>query len=386
MKSSCFYLGVMSGTSLDAIDCALVEFNSTQHFKLVHQYSHPIPENYRSKLFSLTQSQANEINLLVEMDVKLGELIATTCIETLKQAGLKANQITAIGSHGQTIRHYPQGNYTSSLQIGDANIICERTEITTIADFRRRDMAAGGQGAPLVPPFHANAFQHQNQPRCVVNIGGIANITCLPADNHSLATASTLNSTTVTGYDSGPGNTLMDLWCKKHLNCQYDKNGAYAASGFIIPELLQEMLKDSYFSMDFPKSTGREYFGENWINKLNLENIDLANPQSKLNILATLTELTACTIANEINFAIPNCELVLLCGGGVKNNFLIERLKQHLPEKQIKPTDFYGIPAQWIESMAFAWLAKQTYEGLNGNLPSVTGAKHAVILGAIYSA
>jgi anhydro-N-acetylmuramic acid kinase len=374
MKSTDFYIGVMSGTSLDAIDCALVEFTSTTAFKLVHHYSHPLPESYRSQLFSLTQPQINEINLLMEMDVKLGELIATACIETLKQAGLQANQITAIGSHGQTIRHYPQGDYTTSLQIGDANIICERTAITTIADFRRKDMAAGGQGAPLVPPFHATAFQHKTQSRCIVNIGGIANITCLPT-----------NTTEIFGYDSGPGNTLMDLWCKEHLNCPYDKRGNYAASGYIIPELLQQMLNDPYFSMSFPKSTGREYFGKNWINKLSLEHIDLNNPQSKFDILATLTELTAHSIAKEINFSIPDCKEVLICGGGVKNNYLVERLKLHLPEKQIKPTDDYGIPAQWIESMAFAWLAKQTYEGLTGNLPSVTGAKHPVILGAVYA-
>ena len=272
MNSTDVYLGVMSGTSLDAIDCALVEFNSTSAFKLIHHYSHPIPENYRSQLFSLTQPQINEINLLMEMDVKLGELIAQACIETLKQAGFHANQITAIGSHGQTIRHYPHGDYTTSLQIGDANIICERTAITTIADFRRKDMAAGGQGAPLVPPFHASAFQHQSQSRCIVNIGGIANITCLPADNINPTSNLT---TSIYGYDSGPGNTLMDLWCKKYLNCQYDKNGKYAASGRIIPELLQQMLNDPYFSMSFPKSTGREYFGQNWIDKLKLENIDL---------------------------------------------------------------------------------------------------------------
>ncbi len=225
MESEYFYLGVMSGTSLDAIDCALVKFNSRQHFTLIHHYSQAIPETYRSKLFSLTQPQTDEINLLIEMDVKLGELIAVACIETLKKAGLKANQITAIGSHGQTIRHYPKGNYTSSLQIGDANIICERTAITTIADFRRRDMAAGGQGAPLVPPFHAAAFQHKTLSRCIVNIGGIANITCLPSQSNNSTHTATLSSTAapIFGYDSGPGNTLMDLWCKKHFNCPQGK-------------------------------------------------------------------------------------------------------------------------------------------------------------------
>ena len=226
-SSSQYYLGIMSGTSLDAIDCALVEFDSENKFKLLHHYSQPIPETTRNSLFSLTQPQSNEIDLLMEMDVCLGELIALACNNTLKQANINAKQITAIGSHGQTIRHYPSGNFTTTLQIGDANIICERTGICTIADFRRRDMAAGGQGAPLVPPFHAAAFQHKSISRCVVNIGGIANISCLPAKGNAH----------IIGYDSGPGNGLMDLWCQKHFNCQFDKGGEHAASGKILDDV-----------------------------------------------------------------------------------------------------------------------------------------------------
>ena len=373
------YLGIMSGTSLDAIDCALVEFSSQQNFKLIQHYSHPIPDDLRSSLFSLTQPQKNEIDLLAEMDVRLGELIASASVEILRQADLKPSQITAIGSHGQTIRHYPQGDFKTSLQIGDANIICERTGIVTIADFRRRDMAAGGQGAPLVPPFHAAAFQHQSISRCIVNIGGIANITYLPAlslnPDHGL----------ITGYDTGPGNTLMDLWCKKHLNCQYDKNGHMAASGLVIKSLFQDMLKDSYFSMISPKSTGREYFGNKWLTKFITKEYDLNNQQTKLNLLTTLAEITAYTISREINIAITDCEEVLICGGGAKNSYLLERIKHYLSKKVVKPSDDFGIPAQWVESMAFAWLAKQTYNKLASNLPSVTGAKHPVILGAVYS-
>jgi len=372
------YLGVMSGTSLDAIDCALVEFDSKHNFKLVHHYSHPIPEDLRALLFSLTQPQADEINLLAEMDVKLGELIATTCLQALKQTQIKPSQITAIGSHGQTIRHYPQGDFNTSLQIGDANIICERTGILTIADFRRRDMAAGGQGAPLVPPFHAAVFQHQTLSRCIVNIGGIANITCLPAlslnSEHHL----------IRGYDTGPGNTLMDLWCKEHLNCSYDKNGDLASTGEIIEELLQNLLNDPYFSQSFPKSTGREYFGKSWLDLHICNKYKLNNNQLKLDILATLTEVTAYSISKEINISIDQSKEVLICGGGANNNYLLKRIKHYLPEKRIKTTDNYGIPTQWVESIAFAWLAKQTYNKLTSNLPSVTGAKHAVILGAIY--
>ncbi len=371
MLENQYYLGVMSGTSLDAIDCALVEFNSNNQFKLIHHYSHPINNTDRGKLFSLTQSQANEIDLLAEMDVRLGELIATSCLKTLEQANVKTDKITAIGSHGQTIRHYPQGKFNTSLQIGDANIICERTGITTICDFRRRDMAAGGQGAPLVPPFHAAAFQHQNISRCVVNIGGIANISCLPANRKD----------PIIGYDSGPGNSLMDLWCKQHFNCQFDKNGDLATSGKINKTLLKTLLSDPYFSTKYPKSTGREYFGLRWLKDLKTNAL---NTEEKLNILATLTELTAITITNEIKISQSNCKEVLLCGGGAKNSYLVKRLANHLQNKQILATDDFGIPSQWIESMAFAWLAKQTYAGLTSNVTSVTGARHEVILGAIY--
>ncbi|MFK5987193.1 MAG: anhydro-N-acetylmuramic acid kinase [Pseudomonadota bacterium] len=374
MQQSQYYLGIMSGTSLDAIDCALVEFNFEKQFKLIHHYSHPLSIKDKEKLFSLTQSQANEINLLAEMDVRLGELIAKSCLITLEQANFTAQQITAIGSHGQTIRHYPQGSFTTSLQIGDANIICERTGITTIADFRRRDMAAGGQGAPLVPPFHAAAFQHTDISRCVVNIGGIANISCLPADKNIA----------IIGYDSGPGNTLMDLWCKQQLNCQYDKQGNLAIAGNIDIKLLNKMLEDPYFSMGTPKSTGREYFGNNWFKNFDKSLLTIENQQRKLDILATLTELTAYSISSEIKSSLTDCKEILLCGGGVKNNYLVGRLKNHLPDIQVKATDDYGIPAQWIESMAFAWLAKQTYEGKTSNLTSVTGAKHKTILGAMY--
>jgi anhydro-N-acetylmuramic acid kinase len=377
-----YFLGIMSGTSLDAIDCALVEFDQKDNFKLVHHYSHPIPKSIRDDLFSLTYPHADEINLFAKMDVKLGELIALSCNETIKQADFKATKITAIGSHGQTIRHYPQGSFTTSLQIGDANIICEQTGICTIADFRRRDMAAGGQGAPLVPPFHAAAFQHKTISRCIVNIGGIANITCLPANSN--------NNHQIIGYDSGPGNGLMDLWCKKQLNCQYDNNGDYASAGNILKDLLKSMLADPYFSLDYPKSTGREYFGELWLEKELQTGIELdsstlkINQQNKLDILTTLTELTAITIAKEIEYSIRNCSEVLLCGGGIHNKYLKQRLQHHLVNKEVKTTDQCGIASQWIESMAFAWLAMQTYRGLSGNLPSVTGAKHPVILGAIY--
>jgi len=372
------YLGVMSGTSLDAIDCAIVEFDSKHNFKLINHYSHPIPDSLRTVLFSLTQPQIDEINLLAEMDVKLGELIASACLIAIKQAKLEPSQITAIGSHGQTIRHYPQGNFNTSLQIGDANIICERTGILTIADFRRRDMAAGGQGAPLVPPFHAAIFQHQSIFRCIVNIGGIANITCLPA----VSTNPTYNL--ITGFDTGPGNTLMDIWCKEHLNCPYDKNGDLASSGVVSEELLQQMLKDPYFLLDFPKSTGREYFGKNWLSSFISNKYNLNKLQLKLDILATITELTAHSISKEITTAIPESKEVLICGGGAKNSYLLKRIKYYLPEKQITPSDNFGVPAQWVESMAFAWFAKQTHNKLTSNLPSVTGAKHAVILGAIY--
>jgi len=365
----------MAGTSLDAIDCALVLFDHSQNFQLVNTYSEPISQSDKAKLLSLTKPQADELQLLMEMDVRLGRLFSQAALNTLKKAKKSQQDIIAIGSHGQTIRHFPNGEFKTTLQIGDPNIIAELTGITTVADFRRRDMAAGGQGAPLVPPFHAALFGHSKFDQCVVNIGGIANITCLPATQN----------TDIVGFDTGPGNTLMDLWCSHKFKLPFDKAGQIARKGKVIPRLLEKLLADNYFSLPSPKSTGREYFGELWLTNLGL---DLKNAMSSsedsIDVLTTLTELTAITISEQINTIIPNAKDVLICGGGYKNEYLLERLEKHLQGKKVCSTADYGLPPEWVESSAFAWLAMKTINNQAGNLPSVTGANKPVILGAIY--
>ncbi len=368
------YIGVMSGTSLDAIDCVIVDFSNENIPQLIQHYSQKIPSELKQSLLSLTIAHENEIELMVKMDVELGDLIAECCLQVLKNASLTSNNIKAIGSHGQTIRHYPHPSFASSLQIGDANIIAERTAIKTITDFRRRDMAANGQGAPLVPPFHQLLFAHDKLKTSVVNIGGISNITCL-------------NDAQVIGYDTGPGNTLLDIWCQKHFNCDFDENGEIATSGHVCDDLLQQYLSDPFFLKKFPKSTGREHFGQTWLAQQHQQfKITQQYLPSNTDILTTLVELTAQTITQEIKNTQNDCAQLLVCGGGAQNTFLLKRLQSLSPQWSVKTTDDVGIASQWIESMAFAWLAKQTLEGKAGNLPSVTGARHPAILGAIYQA
>lgn len=415
-----YYLGLMAGTSLDAVDCAIVSFDSenatnikhkpTLNFQLIHTYSYPLDSAIRKKLLSLTQPQANELELLMEMDVAMGELFAKACLNALSQTQLTADQIHAIGSHGQTIRHFPQGKFRTTLQIGDANIIAERTGITTICDFRRRDMAIGGQGAPLVPPFHAELFSSPDWNRCVVNIGGIANITTLSTNIHQ----------DVYGFDTGPGNGLIDLWCERAFQIPFDHSGKLAKKGRLIPHLFENMLSDHFFALSHPKSTGREYFGEKWLLKhivpvLDKQGIKLFDsidskiiyPLSQqhqslfLNILTTITELTAFTICQSIKRVMPEIEEVLVCGGGSKNAYVMDRIQELINNStsaenrdkfesevskkiSVLPTENYGLPADWVESTAFAWLAMKTRHNQAGNLPSVTGASHPIVLGAIY--
>ncbi len=379
-----YYIGVMSGTSLDAIDCCLVDFDDGT--RLLHHYSHPIPSSISRQLFSLTRTQDNEIDKMAEMDVLFGHEIAHACLQLLQSSNCSVGDIKAIGSHGQTIRHYPgQGGFSTSLQIGDPNIIAQQTGITVVADFRRRDMAAGGQGAPLVPPFHAHLFQHSKIHRTIVNIGGIANISVLPPLSHKQA---------VTGYDTGPGNSLLDRVCQTRLHQEYDCDGNIARSGTIHQKLLQEMLSDKYFQQPAPKSTGREYFGDNWLE----QKLEPCPDLPMADILATLVELTAISISSEIMRAQSDCQQIIVCGGGSKNSYLVERLAYHanmlcghhstLKSKkqsvEVLVSDSLGVPSQWIEGMAFAWLARQTMMRRTGNLKSVTGARHEVILGAVY--
>jgi anhydro-N-acetylmuramic acid kinase len=359
----------MSGTSLDGIDAALVEFKDNQVQLIEFEY-HALSDTIKQQLEQI--SDANAMIFLQDygaMDTQMGLLFAQTIKTLLAKANIPATEIRAIGSHGQTIYHEPNSHLPFSLQIGDPNIIAEKTGIITIADFRRRDIAAGGQGAPLVPAFHQAVFGHETEHRCVVNIGGIANITILPPASESTA---------VIGFDTGPGNVLIDQWIQKHQGYNYDPQGEWAKSGIINYELVERLKKDPYFQADPAKSTGKEYFSLPWI----YQNIHVTD-YSAQDIQASLCYLTAITITDAIKKYAPATEQVLICGGGIHNDYLLQLIEQNLP-CPVSSTELYGIHPDHVEAIAFAWLAKQTLHNLTGNLKEVTGASHNLILGGIY--
>lgn len=365
-----YYLGLMSGTSADAVDLALVDFANNQ-VQLVATHSLPLASDIRQQIHHLGNPADNEIDRMGELDRQLGEIFADSINQLLSTTGISPNQILAIGSHGQTIRHRPPGTvkYPFTLQIGNPNTIAERTGITTVADFRRRDMAADGHGAPLVPAFHQAIFQSQNIDRAVVNIGGMANITWLP------------NSGKTLGFDTGPGNVLMDTWILKNLGKNYDANGDWAASGQVDKELLEDFLAHPFFAQIPPKSTGREAFNLAW-----LDDRLAQKTLSPADIQATLLALTAESIAKDIKYLTTSTCEVFVCGGGAYNLRLMAELAQRLPQATVASTAALGIAPEWIEAMAFAWLAYQTMNRKPGNLSAVTGAKREVILGGVYFA
>ena len=371
MSKTNLYIGLMSGTSADGIDVALVDFNN-ENIKLLAHRERPLEPEIKDKILQLCQPGDNEIDRMSALDRQLGHQFALACKELLLQSNLPAAAITAIGSHGQTIRHrptLPRGE-AFTLQIGDANTIAEQTGITTVSDFRRRDIAAGGQGAPLAPAFHKAAFHSSQNSRAVVNIGGMANISYLPSRGK------------VIGFDTGPGNVLLDTWIFHQQSKAYDRDGAWAASGECIPSLLQQLLKHPYFYLDPPKSTGREEFNLTWL----LEQLKYhAKHEQEEDIQATLLELTAVTISQDILMLSQDEILeVYVCGGGAYNQQLMHRLTQLLPAHRVASTEKLGIAPEWVEAVAFAWLAKQTIEKKSGNLPAVTGADRSVPLGGIY--
>ncbi|VAX09175.1 Anhydro-N-acetylmuramic acid kinase [hydrothermal vent metagenome] len=369
-----FYIGLMSGTSVDSIDAVLLSIDNTSP-RLHSSHRHPIPPALQQQTLALFVPGENELERMSQLDVRFGQLFADAVNALLKASNISTQQITAIGSHGQTLRHYPDNEFPNTLQIGDPNIIAELTGITTVADFRRRDMAAGGQGAPLVPAFHQALLQSDKINRVILNIGGIANITVLASDTGK----------TVTGFDTGPGNALMDAWILSQQQQPHDNNGAWAASGRVHQALLEQLLADAYFQQPPPKSTGRESFNLNWLERILLQFPKYSPKPSAEDIQATLTELSAISIAQAILQYATESEQVLVCGGGVHNDYLMQRIRHHLPEQQLNSTLQAGIDPDWVEAMAFAWLAKQTLDGRAGNLPGVTGATHPVILGGIYS-
>lgn len=365
-----YYIGLMSGTSMDGVDAVLVDLaNPAPHLVATHQ--EPIPGAMQQSLRRLSQPGKDEIDRLGSLDVEVGLLFAQAAQRLLTKANMEARQIVAIGSHGQTVRHRPESDPPFTLQIGDPNTIAHHSGITTVADFRRRDMAAGGEGAPLVPGFHADVFRQSGKSRIILNIGGIANVTLLPANTNQ----------PIRGFDTGPGNTLLDYWCRRHLETDYDESGAWAAQGTCSPILLQQMLNDPYLKRHPPKSTGPEYFSPDWLTG-QLHGFSLP-PED---IQATLLELTSCSIAQAITIHAAESEEVLVCGGGVHNTQLMSSLSHQLATMTVLSCAHYDVDPDWVEAIAFAWLARRSLKGLAGNLPEVTGAKQAVILGGIYPA
>lgn len=371
MSQRQLYIGLMSGTSADAIDAALVDVQLTP--QLIAHHTLQLPANTRQQIHALSVPSDNEIDRMGLLDTELGKLFAQTSLELLTKAGVSSAQIIAIGSHGQTLRHRPPGSPegTFTLQIGDPNQIAELTGITTVADFRRRDMAASGQGAPLVPAFHRAIFHTQDSDRVIVNIGGMANITWLPAKGQTL------------GFDTGPGNVLMDIWIEEQLAKRYDHDGAWAATGRVCDMLLTALLTTPYFKLQAPKSTGRESFNRAWLEKNLLKLTSILAPAD---VQATLLELTAITLVDSINGLSQSSKEVFVCGGGAYNAALMQRLVALLPNDTVASTAVLGVDPQWIEAMAFAWLAQQTINNRPGNLREVTGATREVILGGVYYA
>jgi anhydro-N-acetylmuramic acid kinase len=360
----------MSGTSLDGIDAALVEITQDGRLQLLDKHFQPYTRNLQKELFDFSQADDVKLEQLATLDQTLGKLYGEACLALLKKHECNAKDIQAIGCHGQTIRHKPRPN-AFSLQIGDAHFVTEITGITTVADFRRRDIAAGGEGAPLVPAFHQDVFVDKDKPRQILNLGGIANITVLSN-----------NPAETFGFDLGPANALSNEWVEKHWQVSYDEDGAIARSGTIQKSLLEKWLNLEYFDKAPPKSTGRELFNLASIEQLTSD----INDFKKEDILATLIELTAVSVSQGIKtWGHTNGEL-FLCGGGAYNSYLVERIQYHLATIKIKQTDDLGIPADMVEACAFAWLAYRTMNGLTGSLANTTGAKIARVLGAIYPA
>lgn len=366
------YIGIMSGTSMDGVDSAIVETDG-QNITLLHSDFYPMDIELKETLLSVCTGQPTNVQTIGELDHRLGHLFADATLQLLTKANISAASITAIGSHGQTVFHSPDTQYPFTMQLGDANIISAKTGITTIADFRRKDMAFGGQGAPLVPAFHQTIFDLLSDSSCVVlNIGGISNISVLQKDQAAL------------GYDTGPGNVLMDAWVHKHLDKPYDDNAEFALLGRVHAQLLQQFMHHGYFQRAAPKSTGRELFNLTWLEQ-QLQIIK--EPISAEDVQATLAEFTAQTIVDQVVlYQQGNTPELLVCGGGAKNPLLMKRLAKLLPQWCVTTTSERGVDLDYMEAMAFAWLAHQTMNRLPGNLPEVTGASQLTSLGAIYPA
>lgn len=359
------YIGIMSGTSLDGVDAVLAEFDANSAHTLAHSHLKFDPE-LREELLALNQPGSNELERSALAANRLARHYAQSVLMLLNQSGKRATDITAIGCHGQTVRHRPDLGFT--LQLNNPALLAELCNTDVVADFRSRDIAAGGQGAPLVPAFHSAVFSRPDKHRVIVNIGGIANLTNLPIDGK------------VIGFDCGPGNVLMDGWCATHLGQPYDRDGTWAASGKVIAEILQAMMQDPFLAQHPPKSTGRDLFHMAWLQQF------LRPEYRPEDVQATLLKFTVVSIHDAVMNHCGGADEVFVCGGGVRNGALMNSLRHAFAASAtpVAITDVLGMNAEWVEALAFAWLARQTMKRNAGNLPAVTGAEHACVLGAIY--
>lgn len=367
------YIGLMSGTSLDGVDGVLVDFSAPEIQVLTH-CSAGMPEALRAEFLMLNTRGGDELHRAALAGNALARIYANVVASLLHDARISASQVRAIGAHGQTVRHRPQEfdgtGYT--LQLNQPALLAELCKIPVVADFRNRDIAAGGQGAPLVPPFHAAVFADAAQSVAVLNIGGISNITLLPSTG----------TREVIGYDCGPGNALMDAWCQMHTGQDYDDAGRWAASGHVLPQLLHNMLQEPFFEKAPPKSTGRDLFNADWLQR----QLATTTSNAPVDVQTTLTELTALACAKAARQTGWQQGRLLVCGGGALNTYLMARLRLALPDWTVESTQQRGLPPLQVEAAAFAWLARQTCLGATGSLPKVTGAQGARVLGAIYPA
>ena len=376
-----YTIGLMSGTSLDGADGVLVDF-SGDTLRVVATASQPFTEVFRAELLALNTPSHNELHRAALAGNELAAVYAQVVADLVQQAGaqgITTRQISAIGAHGQTVRHQPRqtaagpANAGYTLQLNNPSLLAELTGLDVVADFRSRDVAAGGQGAPLVPAFHQGVFGRADAQVAVLNLGGISNLSLLPPSGASLA---------VLGFDCGPGNALMDAWCLQCTGQPFDVGGAWAKSGQLIPALLASLLDEPYFSLPIPKSTGRDLFSLAWLAE-KLQPFANERPQDIQN---TLTELTVCACVVGMNSYGKNSKELIVCGGGAFNLHLLQRLQAELPWLCVSTSDSHGLPPLQVEAAAFAWLARQMLKRQPGNLPGVTGAAGLRVLGALYPA
>ena len=363
------FVGVMTGTSVDGLDLALLDLPND--LKPQAALTTPFPPSLRDRLTALSSPRNDEIFQMGEANIELGNFIASTCLEFIAEHGINANAIRAIGNHGQTIRHHPNASHPFSVQIGSGHVIAEKTGIDVVSDFRGRDIAAGGQGAPLVPSYHQALFGDSEYLRVIVNIGGIANVSILNPQH-----------TASRGFDTGPGNTLLDAWIYECNNKPYDVKGSWAMSGKVHDSLLERLLSDPYYEENPPKSTGKERFNLSYLNEFTAHYPNVA----RADIQATLVELTTQTITSAINEHAATCSDVVICGGGRLNDYLMLRLEALNPNRVIRRSESLGVDGDAIEAAAFAYLAWQFIERLPGNQPDVTGADGSRVLGCLYPA